>query len=336
MSSPRNPVISHDQAKPAPFVLITGPEELLGERAVQRIVALARQDDPEVELSYLDASDPAGPLVQTAAGGSLFAESSVVVAQNVGQLSEAFLNDSLAYLTAPNDLATVIWRHQGGQRGKKLLDALRQAGASEVACLEIKYDSEKSRFAQGEFDAAQRPAEPAAIQALVEAVGADLRELASACQQLISDTDGPITKATVDRYYGGRVEATGFAVADSAIQGDAAKAIALARHAMSSGVDPLPLVAALAAKLRTLARVGGARRAGLNPTKDLKVAPWQVQKAQRELHRWNGATLGQAIRAVARADAEIKGLGGAPGKVARAYAAERAILKVAQLSRSGS
>ncbi|MCL1898224.1 MAG: DNA polymerase III subunit delta [Micrococcales bacterium] len=330
MPTKQSRALPWNRAEPASLVLVTGPEDLLAERAIARLIRLDQQVNPESEVVRIDAAQSDGPGVRAAAGGSLFTSHTIVVASQVDQLSEGFMQDSLAYLSDPNPDAMVIWRHRAGVRGKKLLDALKTAGASQVQCPEIKWDSDKASFAIEEFRAAERLADRTAIEALVDAVGTDLRELAAACQQLANDTTGRISKPMVDRYYGGRVEATGFAVADAAVAGDVAKAVALARHAMACGVDPLPLVAALAMKLRTLARVAGAKRAGLDPVKDLKVNAWQAGKARKELVNWDGPRLGTAIRAVARADAEVKGLGGAGGKIGRAYAAERAILAVAQ------
>ena len=60
----------------------------------------------------------------------------------------------------------------------------------------------------------------AAASALVDAVGHDLRALAAAVAQLLSDGEGgPITVDQVRRYFGGRSEVTSFAVADAALAG---------------------------------------------------------------------------------------------------------------------
>jgi DNA polymerase-3 subunit delta len=319
-----------DRASVAPLVLIGGPEELLAERAATRLIRLDRQTHPESEVSRIDATLEVAESLAELASPSLFADRRVVVVDNVAQLSASFQADALAYVAAPNPDAMVMFRHSGGQRGRKLLEALRAAGASEVACPEIKWDGDKAAFVQGEFQRAERLIEHDAVQALVEATGQDLRELAAAAAQIVADTVGRVNKAMVDRYYGGRSQVTGFAVADAAVVGDAAKALAMTRQAMASGVDPLVVVAALAGRLRGLARVGGARRAGLDPIKDLKMAPWAVEKAKRDLRRWSGEALGRAITAVADADARVKGVDSASSRVARAYATERAVLAVAQ------
>jgi len=332
MPSSKSPTVPWDRVEAAPLVLVTGPEELLAERAIGRLVGQGLQRDPDALVVQLDASSEASQGVQAAAAGTLFDTSMIVVARSVEHLTDSFQTDSLAYLANPNPEAMVIWRHRSGQRGKKLLDALRAAGANEAECQAIKYDQDKTAFVIEEFRTADRLIDRGAVQALIDAVGADLMELAASCRQLVADTTGRISRDMVDRYYGGRSQATAFAVADAAVAGDVAKAAALARHAMGSGTEPLQLVSALAAKLRTMAQVGGAKRAGLDPVKDLRISPWLASRARQSLEKWDGPSLGQAILAVAQADAEIKGLGGVPGKVGRAYAAERAFLTVAQLA----
>ncbi|NTW41443.1 MAG: DNA polymerase III subunit delta, partial [Cellulomonadaceae bacterium] len=183
-------------------------------------------------------------------------------------------------------------------------------------------------FVAAEMRRVRRRAEPAALRALIEACGSDLRELAAACQQLAADSSGTVTLELVTRYYGGRVEATGFRVADAAVEGRAGEAVALLRHALATGTDPVPLVAALAAKLRVLAKVAAARGRGLDAS-DLGLAPWQIDRARRELAHWQPESLAAAITAVAQADAEVKGAGRDP-----VFAVERAVLRVAGAARS--
>jgi len=113
------------------------------------------------------------------------------------------------------------------------------------------------------------------------------------------------------------------------VAGDAGHAVALLRHALATGLDPVPLVAALAARLRVLAKVAATRGRGATAARDLGLAPWQVDRAMRELRRWTPEALAGAIAAVAQADAEVKGEGRDPR-----YAVERAVLQVAAAARS--
>jgi DNA polymerase-3 subunit delta len=316
--------LAWDEAPLASVVLVKGSEAVLAERAIARLRALAREQDPHLEVTELDASGYEGGRLELVASPSLFGERRFLVVDAVQAASDAFLADAAAYLPAAPSDVTLVLRHAGGQRGKRLLDAVLAAGFPVVACEPIKRDADKVAFAEAEFRRAARKADAAALRALVDAVGSDLQELVAACAQLCVDTTGTVTADAVHRYHGGRVEVTGFAVADAAVTGDAAAALQLLRHALGTGVDPVLLVAALAAKLRTLAKVAATRGRGGAALADLGLASWQVDRARRELAGWSPEGLAEAIAAVAAADAEVKGAGRDPE-----YAVERAVLRVA-------
>ena len=306
-------------------MLISGPERLLASRAVERIGAAVRGSG-DIEISRLDASAYARGVLTAATSPSLFADPGLVVVEALEAMNDDFLQDALAYAERPDPDCVVVLLHAGGTRGKRLLDTLRKAGTPEYTCPAIKRDAELVDFAAAEFDRAGRSAPARAVRALVDAIGEDVAELAAACAQLISDVDGTIDEAAVTRYYGTRVNATGFAVADAAIAGRTGEAIALVRHALSTGTDPVPLIAALASKLRTLIKVGGARGRGMD-LRSLGIQPWQEERARRDLRKWDADSLAAAVQAVARADSEIKGASRAPG-----FALERAVRTVAELA----
>jgi len=213
-------------------------------------------------------------------------------------------------------------------RGKKMLDAVVAAKAPVINAPEVKREADKIAFVTDELRALGRRAAPEAAQALVAAMP-DLRELAAATAQLAHDTTGTITLAMVEQYSGGRVAASGFAVADAAISGDVGAAVTLLRHALATGVAPVALLGALAMKLRTLIKVAAIKRgtnigSGSVTARELGLQDWQVRNAQRELAQWNLDALGRALSAVATADENVK-----TGRLDPAYAIERAILAVA-------
>ena len=316
--------VAWDEVALAPVVLITGPEELLAERAVDRLVARAREQDSQVEVTRLDGSTYGTGQLTLATSPSLFAEDRVVVVENVEKATDDLVLEATAYVGRPESDVVLILRHGGGQRGKRLLDAVRAAGHPVASCETIKRDADKASFVTQEMRRAGRRMEARAVRSLVDAVGSDLRELAAACSQLVADTTGVIGVEVVERYYGGRIEATGFRVADAAVDGRAGEAVALLRHAFATGVDPVPLVAALAARLRILAKVSAVRGRGPGAERDLNLAPWQLDRSRKELSRWTPEGLAAAITAVAQADAEVKGAGRDPK-----FAVERAVLRIA-------
>jgi len=321
------PQVSWRAPQPAPIVLVSGPEEVCAERAIAGLRDYLRAEDASLEVTDLRADDYAAGSLLAVTSPSLFGEPRLVRVTGVEKCSDAFLAEAISYLAVPQDGATVVLRHTGATvRGKKLLDAIRagEGGGIEIACPAIKRDSDRFDFAAGEFSTAHRRIAPAALRTLVSAFADDLTELAAACQQLIADVTGDITEQIVERYYGGRVETSAFAVADTAIAGRYGDSLIALRHALASGADPVPLVAAIASKLRTMARVAGNREPSGALAARLGLKDWQVDRARRDLSGWSDATLGMAIQAAARADAEVKG-----GSRDSVFAIERLITVIA-------
>jgi len=129
----------------------------------------------------------------------------------------------------------------------------------------------------------------------------------------------------VAKYQQGRVESTGFDVADAVVDGRTAEALISLRNALATGTDPVLIVSALASSFRTLAKVSGSSK-GLNPyelASSLALPPWQIEKARRQLSGWSESGLSKAVIALAALDADIKGAAADPK-----YALERALMTV--------
>jgi DNA polymerase-3 subunit delta len=295
--------------RPAPVVLVTGAETFLAERSIGMLRDLLVAEDPALEVHDLEADQYAPGLLATLASPSLFGEPRLVRVTNVEKCTDAFITESISYLQTPADDITLVLRHGGGVRGKKLLDTIRSGvgGGIEVQCDEIKRDTDRMDFVNAEFRAARRKIAPSAVRTLVAAFADDLAELAAACRQLLADEAAEITDRTVDKYYGGRVETNAFKVADIALAGRSAPAIVELRHALATGEAPVPIVAAFASKIRTMAKVSSFRGSSGQAASALGLAPWQVQRAQRDVAGWSEAGLANAITSIAAADAAVKG-----------------------------
>jgi DNA polymerase-3 subunit delta len=303
------PQLGWNEIRPASVVLVSGVEDVLAERAITMLRDFLRREDPALEVSDLEADGYRRGELMTLASPSLFGEPRLIRVGGVERASDDFLLDALDYLQQPAESTTLVLRHRSGVRGKKLLDAVRAGtgGGIEIVCAELKRDVEKQDFAAAEFRAAGRKISPGALRALVAAFSDDLRELSSACRQLISDAPGDLSESVVARYYGGRVETNSFAVADAAIAGRYGEALVALRHALDSGADPVPMVAAFAMKVRTMAKVSGVRGGGPQIASSLGLAPWQVDRARRDLAGWSDEGLARAIEALAATDAAVKG-----------------------------
>ncbi len=315
----------------APLTLAVGQEELLLDRAVREVVAAARAADPETDVRDLAPGELQPGVLAGLTSPSLFAERKVVVVRQAQDLGADTVKEIKAYLADPAEEIILVLLHAGGAKGKGLLDAARKAGAREVPCARLAKPADRLAFVRNEFRTAGRSASPQACQALVDALGSDLRELASACAQLVADVDGVIDEAVVARYYTGRAEVTSFAVADRAVEGRAAEALEALRWALGTGVAPVLVSSALAQGVRSIGRLAsapsGARPADL--ARELGMPPWKIDRVRQQMRGWSADGVAAALRAVAEADAAVKGGGNDP-----AYALEKAVVAIARAARS--
>jgi DNA polymerase-3 subunit delta len=190
--------------------------------------------------------------------------------------------------------------------------------------------ADRLAFVRGEFRTQGRSATPEACQALVDAIGSDLRELASAVSQLVADVEGTIDEAVVGRYYTGRAEASSFTVADRAVEGRAAEALEALRWSLATGVAPVLITSALAQGVRGIGKLLGAR--GGRPAdlaRELGMPPWKIDRVRQQMRGWTPDGVAVAMRAVAEADAGVKGGGEDVG-----YALEKAVVAIARAARS--
>jgi DNA polymerase-3 subunit delta len=307
--------------------LVTGPEEFLNERAISAALQAVRKADAESEVSETTGDQlTMGSLAELAAP-SLFSAIRCVVVRGLEDLPEETHAGLLDYAAAPADDVGLVLAHSGGQKGSGLLTRLRRLGpVIEVKSAVLK-PSEYSRWVAAECRGqGARIAEDAA-DLLVQAVGQDLRALAGAAHQLANDFAGePLTADVVRRYFGGRAEVKGFAVADAAIYGRTARALEELRWAIDNGTAPVLVTSAFASGLRGLARFKSAAR-GLREAdlaREVGVPPWKLRTLREQARGWEDLGLVRAIQAVAQADADVKGAAGDAS-----YALERMVLSVA-------
>ncbi|QBE50091.1 DNA polymerase III subunit delta [Leucobacter triazinivorans] len=326
----RIPQLDWSEARPAPVVLVSGPEGFLADRASQAIRAALLEAHSDLEVHDVDAAGYTAGELFTIASPSLFAEPRLIRVEGVEKCSDAFLEDAKRYVAEPADDTTLVLRHGGGQRGKALLDLVRggAGGGVEVLCAEVKKDQERLAFAQAEFRRLGAQITPGALRMIVAAYSGGIGELAGACAQLVSDAGSRLTEEEVNRATEGRVETNAFKVADAATAGRAADALVLLRQAFSTGTDPIPMLAALNMKVRAMARVYGARGSSGQLAKELGMAPWQVDRAQREVRGWREEDLARCIDLAAETEWLLKG-----GSRDPEYALEKYLLFVAKRGR---
>lgn len=298
-----------------PVTLAVGPEGLLSDRVVSGVVTAARKVDSDADVTELSARDLGAAALGEHTSPSLFASRRVLVVRDLQDADDDLGTVLATSASRPADDVHLVLVHPGGPKGKRVLDALRKAGAREVACDKLTKPDEQVEFVRTEVAAAGGEVDDDAARSLVEAVGTDLRGLASAAGQLSADAvGGHVTRAVVATYFEGRAEVKGWVVADRAVEGRTALAVEQLRWALDTGTDPVLVTGALATALRSLARLSGAPRGvrDADLARDLGVPPWKVRVLRGQLRGWTPAGLVRAIRAVAAADLKVKGGGNDP------------------------
>jgi DNA polymerase III subunit delta len=304
--------------------LVIGDEELLVSRAVAETVAAARDEDPETEVRRRGGGELVAGELAEMLSPSLFGGRRVIVVEDGQDTKKDVIAALLGYARDPEDDVVLVVAHAGGAKGKALADGLKAAGADVVPAAKISKHRERVDFVRNEIRRQGGKIGEDAAEALLAAVGNDLREIVAACSQLMADTGGRIDVRTVAQYYKGRAEVSGFTVADAAMVGDVAGALEALRWAMHVGVDPVPIADALADGVRTVARVAAAGKGGAYQlASSLGMPPWKVERAQRQARGWTQEALVDAMRAAAECNAAVKG-----GSDDRGYALERAVFAV--------
>ena len=303
--------------------LVLGDEELLAERAVNDVIARARKSDPQVQVHRANAGELSPGELSMLTSATLFGGGSVVVIADAQDAKKDLASALLSYATDPAEGIALVLVHAGGNKGKALADGIRKTGAEVETVAKIKRAADRTRFVMDEFRRLGAKPSSATAEALITATGHDLRELASACSQLVADVGGNVTVDEVHKYYRGRAEVSGFTVADAAVAGNMESALSGLRWALSIGVDPVPLADALATGVRNIAKVAGSRGSGYQLASRLGMAPWQVEKAQQQAKGWTSDGLIAAMNATATLNADVKG-----GAEDREYALERAIVTI--------
>ncbi len=307
--------------------VVTGEEELLRARAVAAVRAAVLAHHPEAELTELEAAGLAIGELAEALAPSLFGGHRLVVVSGVHECAAALADALIGYAKDPDPDMTLVLVHFGGKRNEALVKAFRTAGAAVDECPKITSVGDRIAFVRNEVRSAGGRITPDAVTALVEAVGADLRQLSAAASQLVSDFGGTIDADAVARFHHGQAEVTGFTVADRVLAGDRAGSLEMLRWALDRGVAQVLIADAIADGVRTAARVTSLSSTNTGElARVLKLPPWKVKKAQAQARGWSIDGLQQAIGVAAGLNADVKGAAASAD-----YALERAVRRIVDI-----
>ncbi|MGX0630519.1 DNA polymerase III subunit delta [Corynebacterium afermentans] len=305
-----------------PVHLVLGEDDFLAERATKAIVVQAGEG---VEVTTLRAGDVSEGEVAMATSPSLFAEDRVVVVKHAELAGKEPTEILLQACVNPAPGITLVVEHTGGGRQKAMVKKF--AKVAEVHKADPLKDNERRSWLMEEFRSHGVRPTPDVAAAVLESVGSDLRELASAVSQLVSDTEGELTVEAVRAYYVGVAEVAGFDIADQAVAGRADRALASTRRALQLGTSPVSIAAALARKVGDIAKLHGVRGNPDQLARTVGMHPYVAKKTMQVARQWSGDAVSHAVIIVSDLDAEVKGQGGDPE-----FALENAVRRIAELA----
>lgn len=307
--------------------VVSGEEELLRSRAVAAVRRAIHERHTDAELHELPAQGlPVGQLADALAP-SLFGGHRMVVVTGVHEAAGALADALTTYAKDPDPEITLVIVHSGGKRNEALVKAFVAAGAAVDECPKVSSAGDRAQFVRNEVRTFGGRITADAVTALVEAIGADLRQLSAATSQLISDFGGSIDGDAVASFHRGQAEVTGFTVAERVLVGDRQGSLEMLRWALQRGVAHVLIADAIADGVRTAARV--ASLSSTNPgelARTLKMPPWKVKKAQIQSRGWSIEGLQQAIGVAAGLNADVKGAAASAD-----YALERAVRRIVDI-----
>src|SRR5829696_8916191 len=154
-------------------------------------------------------------------------------------------------------------------------------------------------------------ADPAAVAAVVDTVGQDLRQLAGAVAKLHVAVPPPtvLTAGHVTEFLAQTADRGIFELTDAVFAADAATALDRLDALIDQGEDPIRLLGFIASQLRLLLRVADHPELPKGQVASLLgggVRDWQVDRARRQLRRFRPGDLHRALDLIAEADAHIR------------------------------
>jgi DNA polymerase III subunit delta len=313
--------------------LVTGPEEFLNARVVRAARAAVRRAASDADHAVVQGDQLTRGSLGELTAPSLFASTRLVEVRQLEDVPEETHQGLVDYATDPDADVALVLVHSGGQKGSGLLTKLRKLpDVHEHKSEQVKAGG-LSGFVLEEGRRLNTQVDRDAADALVEAVGADLRALAAAVEQLGHDFPGqPLTPEIVGRYFSGRADVKGYVIAEHALSGRTAQALEELRWALETGVGGPAITGSFASAVRSLARLKGAGRGlrDVDLASEVGVPPFRIRHLREQLRGWDEPGLGAAVTAVAVADAEVKGAGADAG-----HALERMVLRLTAARGSG-
>jgi DNA polymerase-3 subunit delta len=294
-----------------PVYLIHGSEELLLDRAVKRLRdRLAKVADLDFNLETFEGDASSADHVVNAANTMPFmSERRLVIVNGVDKMNPADLESLAAYAKDPAPFTCLVLVATKMAKNSKLYKAVSGTGVV------FEYTAPKRNEYAGEvvklFRERGKRIGLQAAEALVEAVGRDLRRLDAEVGKVASyaGANEEVTLADVRETASASAVTSIFDMLDSIGSRDVAKSLRLLHRIIGDGESPLGVHAMLARHVRALVGARALADRRLSPDEiapSLSMAPWQARNAIRQAMNYTPDELAAALCGLAEAEETMK------------------------------
>lgn len=281
--------------------LIVSDDEFLGSEALDEIRRQAAEHGyAREEVGAADAT----ALLYALGTPSMFDAGRLIVVLAAQDLSAEAVEIVSRWAADPHPSVSLALVAEAGAKADRLAKALGKAVHPVRATAPAPWDTPK--WVAERIRKRGRKVSPEAAQMIVEALGTDLRELASAVDQLLDETEGAIDVAKIGARFHG-IESKIYEFVDAVLDRDQPQALKRLRSLQEHGEKPTGIVAALWRQLRIVAIVkDGARRPPEVIAREIGVRPGPVKRAFRQARNFEADDIRRAYAALAEADVALK------------------------------
>ena len=246
------------------LTLITGNNDLLVDRALEKVWGALKGNNKEISKQEIDAtSEVAYIQFADALSPNLFGSSYLVIVDHIN-VAEDKLDEKLveALKNAESNISDenfLVVIHRGGAGGTGIVKALQKQKVAEIKCETIKFPNQFLDFIRSEFKRNKRAIDEDALLALRDAVGEELDELSGAINQLCFDVlEDKITLESVKKYYQGNAAVKVFDISDALWSADTKSALKNLNDLLEQDSNSFVfIVSILAGSLRKLVKLAG-------------------------------------------------------------------------------
>jgi len=296
-----------------PVYLIFGPEELLLERALERLRArLGEVADLDFNLDTFDGDKALGSEVVAAANTLPFmSERRLVIVRDADRMSTDELNVIADYAADPNPETVLVLVAEKIAKNLRIYKAIQAHGGIAEYKAPAKRDYPRTVVAM--FESRGRRVGLDAAEVLVRAVGYDLRKIDTEIDKVIafSGSETTLSRQEIEEVVSTTAPASIFDFLDALGARDCREALRTLAELLGNGESIYGIEAMTARHMRNLVSVRSLldRGEAVRPEEVapvIKAAPWQARNLMRQAQRFAESELIGALRGLAAADAVMK------------------------------